>query len=1398
MTIAATAAVSAWANPVGPVVTQGSASFNSAGSHMTIQTSDRAFINWQSFNIAAGQTTTFVQPSANSLVWNHINGASPSQILGNLNANGYVVLQNSAGFYVGGQASITAHGVIMTTSPIAVPDLTSGGAWDFGAPPPSSSVINYGQINLSRGGALYLIADNIENHGTLSAPGGDVGLYSGKEVLISQQPDGLGLSAKVTMPAGSVDNDGHIIADAGTIAMNAKVVNQGGLVQANSVADVNGVIELVAGDAVNLGANSVISAQGGAQGMSAGGSVVIKSGNTFSDQASSVINVGGGAQGGNGGQAEISAPQISSIQSIINGKAAPGFVDGELTIDPLNILLTTPGTQAPASGTVGVSDPPAAGTLTLDVNSFSSSLSQINLQAANNIELNTTWELNNSAVPATLTLTAGNKITLDTGSSIQAGNNWTVNMFAGPNNLASKPASGTDGIYLNGTGFIQTENGNINLWAANEVLVATSGALANGIGNGIRTLGGGNITVTAQYGNVNTGADPLGFLYRSSAPYYSVNSDVGGISTAAGGNVTINAGGNITSFLPSSGTAGAADAGTGAFGSQPGNVTLQAGGNIVGHYVLANGVGTVTAENNVGSSLGGPNSFALSLIKGSWTVNAPNGSIYLQEVRNPNGVFNTAGGAGAAGRHLFNYDPESSVALNAGIGVFLTDVNVPRLSGNAVPVIYPPNLSITAGAGGVTLQDNVTLFPSPYAGLDITTSGNLVSAPNNPGATPELLMSDSSATRWANSATFGDLDHGTTPLEVGNPNPVTITVSGNMENLTLITTKATDIKVGGDMINCGFSGQNLHASDVTSITVGGQIFNQSPITFISLNQLIPGIPAADLPPNLSDTWDAIFNLLVNPQELATLTPPSQVLPINGGPISPAGYAAYALGAAAEFPAPINVSANPGFVYNARTGQLGFAGPMSQPVLQFLEQPLTVLRYDANGIPVLDASGHFVTDTINWVGAAQIASLYQLTQGAPNPQNPALGYRLGGPGAFDIQAGSISLGNTYGILAEGAGDTQGGFGRYANLAPYTARGADLNVTVNGNLEMLTSTIASLGGGNVNVTSVGGSMDLGAQEFEDLFNTHPQPSFAQGLLGRQVGFGVFSSGGGDVNVTALGDVNIDGSRIATYNGGTLTVESLQGDVNAGIGGAFPTGVAVNYVNPATGAAGNYQEQVFGSGIVATTLVNSDEVPGSAQVPGDIVVSTPRGNIIASLGGILQEALNGDVSAGPTVTLTAGSPGFVGNIDLGESGVIGGTVNVTANGNVTGLVISRQNSTINAGQSFSGTVLSGGSASLSASSVSGTIIGVTSVSVSGNSSGATVLSQNANVNGATSSTLGTSASGTSAASSAANTASSDTQQQVALNNTTSDDDEKKKHGKAPVLTKRVSRVRVILPPA
>ncbi len=1389
------AAVAVRANPSGGSVAQGTASFSSAGPVLTIQTSSQAYINWRSFNIGVGETTTFLQPSASSLVWNQINDPNPSQILGTLNANGFVVLQNQAGFYIGGQAALNTGGLIMSTAPIPMPDLSGAGAWQFNAPPPTARIINYGQINVAGGSPAFLIARDIENHGAISAPQGNIGLYAGEEVLVSERPDGRGLTATVTLPEGSVDNSGRLIADAGTIAMRAQVVNQGGLLQANSVREVNGVIELVAGDSLNLGPASVISAKGDAQGTSPGGSITLKSGNEYTDSAGSVMDVSGGAQGGNGGQIEVSAATMNGLRSRLLGGAAPGWKGGSLTLDPDYIDLVA-GSSSSGSGS-SANDP-----LLVGVDSFSG-FTQISLQASQNIELGTLWNLADAAGPANLSLTAGNNISIDDGAGISAGRNWSLNLSAGPQNLTAKPAAGTGGIYLNGGtfggSFLQTQNGNITLWAANEVQIqaAPDPGSSSALDNGIRTLSGGSIQVTSQYGDVNTGGNSSGYLFQNTAPYYTVSSSLGGISTAAGGDVNINAGGDVRSYLPLSGNGDPGqDAGTGAFGPQPGNVTINAGGSVFGHFVLANGVGAITAQNDVGGPTVGDN-VALSLIKGAWTLNAPNGNIYLQEARNPNGVYNNTrsprGSTQASPNHLFDYDPQASVTLDAGIRVELltTPLNLPRSAG-AVPVLFPPSLYISAGAGGVYLADQVTLFPSAFGELQITTTGGgslTGSTVNGNSGTVELLMSDSGSKNYSaasGAGSFSDTDHGPTPLELNNPNPVILNISGGIDNLALVTVKETQITVGGDVVNSAFSGQNLRAGDKTTIDVGGSIINSPSFSSVILPQPPTLVAAQDLPPGLADQFDILLKLAVDPVLASEV-----VVPANTARALVANYWASLL----LFGTANNLTSLTGFAYDGTTGALTFLGQMGQNLINLLSRPtITVVRFANDGYPMVDASGHFVTDTYSWANAGALATL--IAESANTSTSVNSGLRIGGPGEFEVNAGAISLGNSYGILSCGALDySEGGLGRYANLASITPVGADLNITAHGNIEMLTSTMAALGGGNVTIKSTDGEIDLGSADV--LFST------------RNLPLGAFATGPGNISVSAHGNVNIDSSRIAAYDGGGVSVNSDTGDVDAGAGGATAALVETHFVDPLTMKAEAYTAGVYGSGILAVTLVDPSQVPGAAALPGNILVTAPQGNIYANLGGILQAALNGNISGGPTVTLAAGTlpttangnKGYPGNIDLGDSGVIGGTINLSANGNINGLIISRQNSIVNAAQNFTGTVLSGGSATVSAAagSVSGTIVGVGGASVSG-ASGVTaqVLGQSVSVNGgAATSTLGTSAAGTSASASAAGTANTEAKDQTQTTGTdTAQQEDELKKKKRPLLTRTVGRVTVILP--
>lgn len=1436
------------ANPTGGVVSQGSASFKSSGSQFTITTPGNAYINWQSFNIAHGETTTFAQPSASSVVWNQINDANPSQILGTINANGFVVLQNQAGFVVGGQAAINAHGLVMTTAPATVPNLLSGGAWSFSAPPPAAKIINYGQITTTGGGPAFLIANNILNGndgthiGTISAPGGRIGLYAGETVLVSPTPDGRSLSAQVTLPQGSVDNEGKLIADAGTIAALAQTVNQNGVVQANSVQNVNGVIELVASDSLTLGASSALSAQGDASATapSPGGIVVLQSGNTFADNAGSTLNVAGHA-GGQDGLLEISGSGAGTLQSTLGSYYA-------LLINPFDLTLSGNPTDT------SVVDPNDATKTNPNLNvSDLANYAQIALHAGDNIEVANTLSLPNAIATSSLALNAGHNLTLDPGANLVAGQKWNVSLNAG------------GGIYLNGGAYVQTQDGYIAATAGNEVIIQDSlkdpitGQILTPSG-AIRTLAGGSIDVAAELGNVNAGDNVNGFTFGlTAAPWYKVNSaNLGGISTAAGGDVTITAGGSVTSYLPTqndyNNAGGGYDGGSGAFGG--GNVTIHAGTTVAGNYVVANGAGSITAVGDVGvpaTTIEG--GFALSLVKGSWEVSAPN--IYLDDVLNPNGVFNNASKkikydrhgnplpSGGPGSHLFDYDPAASLTLNGANAVEITGAQVPLVPIDPdattinvpIPVLLPPSLTINAGHGGITLDANVILFPSAQGNVNLTThdGGNFASRqdPGNPNnvITYNFQMSDSGKTQFdpligtdESTEDFGYSDHASTPTELSNPNPVEISIDGSINNLGIYTTKATDLTVHGDMFNGNFVGENLRSGDVTALKVDGSI-SFSPLY--------------------------VLNTLTTPLGASGVSFLSQVVDDNAGdtlsaanPIDKTTVAnASALKALALSETIQNIDATPvnlGFVYNPSTSQLGYAYKMTYAVRKAMEQPLVTIKY-AFGRPVVALGNaslgqdptkyYFVTVPVTFApltvpapGTSPISAveaLYQASQGSvSDAQHLPTGFQIGGPGQFKVTAGNLDLGASGGIVSWGGGDgsqSVGGGVNYSHLDTLTgAAGANIDVSVAGHLGMLTSTIATIGGGDVTVASTGGGKDSTDGEIDlGLAGVPFTPPNSANLA-----FGIYTAAAGDVTVTADKDINIDTARIATFNGGNVTVESYNGNVNAGNGVNQDLQVVMYYpgiplLDKTPSITG---PRPYGSGILALAPSAKFQIPGSSGLPGNITVTTPNGNIISTLGGISQFALDGNIGAGPTINLTAGTPpkeqyiqdpfgllkdsaGQVeygqivngafkpeGNIDLGNGGAVGGAVNLDAQGNVAGLIVSRQNTSVT-GRKVNATVFSAGGATVKGDSVTGNIV-ANVADVSGGESGLSVLSENSSVNGgAANNSLGTASA--SASSQAASSQAS--KQSLASNTDTGMDDSSKKKGAAVL---KVKRVTVILP--
>src|ERR1035437_1971474 len=140
----------AYALPTGGVVAAGSASISANTLGTTInQSTQNAAINWQSFNIAAGESVRFNQPSSSSVTLNRVLGADPSGIFGSLTVNGKVFLVNPNGILFGQGASVNVGGLVASTLNITDRDFMSGNYKFSGTG--NGTVLNQGTINADGG-----------------------------------------------------------------------------------------------------------------------------------------------------------------------------------------------------------------------------------------------------------------------------------------------------------------------------------------------------------------------------------------------------------------------------------------------------------------------------------------------------------------------------------------------------------------------------------------------------------------------------------------------------------------------------------------------------------------------------------------------------------------------------------------------------------------------------------------------------------------------------------------------------------------------------------------------------------------------------------------------------------------------------------------------------------------------------------------------------------------------------------------------------------------------------------------------------------------------------------------------------------------------------------------------
>ncbi|WP_395004613.1 filamentous hemagglutinin N-terminal domain-containing protein, partial [Undibacterium sp.] len=119
--------VEAHAQTTGGVVVSGNANIVQAGGTTTItQSTSKLIVNWDSFNIAKGETVQFNQPSTSAVALNRVIGSDASNIFGNLFSNGKVFLLNPNGILFGKGATVNVGSLVASTADISNSDFING------------------------------------------------------------------------------------------------------------------------------------------------------------------------------------------------------------------------------------------------------------------------------------------------------------------------------------------------------------------------------------------------------------------------------------------------------------------------------------------------------------------------------------------------------------------------------------------------------------------------------------------------------------------------------------------------------------------------------------------------------------------------------------------------------------------------------------------------------------------------------------------------------------------------------------------------------------------------------------------------------------------------------------------------------------------------------------------------------------------------------------------------------------------------------------------------------------------------------------------------------------------------------------------------------------------------
>lgn len=280
------------AAPTGAAVSAGQAQVSQAGNLTRVmQQSERAVIDWRSFNLGAREAVEFQQPGAGAVTLNRVLGGDASTILGRITANGSVFLINPNGILFGEGAQINVGGLVASTANLSNANFMAGN-YRFDEPGQAGARIDqHGTVRIADQGIAALVGRQVSNSGFIVARLGRVALAGGDAFVLDLAGDRLVSlildpaaletvrDAQGRPLAARVDNTGNILANGGRVEFSAdtvsrlldNVINLRGDVRATAVDLRDGVISLRGGPATDLTLGGVLQAGGRAGRVDAAG-----------------------------------------------------------------------------------------------------------------------------------------------------------------------------------------------------------------------------------------------------------------------------------------------------------------------------------------------------------------------------------------------------------------------------------------------------------------------------------------------------------------------------------------------------------------------------------------------------------------------------------------------------------------------------------------------------------------------------------------------------------------------------------------------------------------------------------------------------------------------------------------------------------------------------------------------------------------------------------------------------------------------------------------------------------------------------------------------------------------------------------------------------------------------